>query len=824
MIASQKAQITAARTREGFERLRSWLDRGGMQSRAREITLRRELESLQIRLAHCDRGLAAQPVIGIVGGSLQPQFALVATLLGRHGRALTAEFAEGANKVEIARSLLPAPPTDFAAAALRLAGSDGVRTPNRFPFRVSLLSELDVVKVLAALYHSHVPKLLPELSVAHIRKALASVSGSMQATPVAGMSAQDVAELREHLARRAPRARLRQMLEASQYWQELARIAPHLLPAERQRVIGLLWNDDAQISGLFRRLMQALDVLGHASEAFVQMPALTALDSQTGWLEAHAQSVLAAATIDGLGASEGGTVSVSVGSGHERNVARSELAALAAEITLPLPGATLAPVSPAEVVVFPEPAAIACALGAGEPAASPWHSYSLPRLFAAAKSAYLFDRALERSEVTSLIVDVGEPGGGSRNDALTPTVSDWVEQMQGSEPHVRQRMGNGLFVVTRNGSGAAAGPARHVSEIALDDLLGSDNGWRIEWTPGASFANYFTFRGHGADGAPARSSAVEPREPVPAANAVAALLPGRAGVAAAQPGFAVAMTPIDGAEKMAAALQLRASRAVKRTQIDRRLASVRSEMRCRLLRHHLSPDPVALAEWRGQIANIAVSRLIRAGERGRLGRLLSRLLPSERELEIVVGALDQRHEATAGLAPRLGHGVSQLESEIEASMLYADAITTHWSLALRDLTRSSALARSFDLPQTLLHHVVDEIAIGALRKGLAGRLAEVIQRSQALTLEPPARAERIAAYATRVLAVYVESFETAEASAAAARDAHSAAPLPMQWCRAFAKLVEGNIAAAAPALASDRDRELGEIIALLENSSFEVDP
>jgi hypothetical protein len=163
-------------------------------------------------------------------------------------------------------------------------------------------------------------------------------------------------------------------------------------------------------------------------------------------------------------------------------MSRASLAALLAEVVLPVADGGSAVTSVADVAIFP---------GTKRISGLPGRSRSvkkLPALFANAKAAYLVERSFEQYEISSLVFcsDAENQAG----NAFAPAVSQWVEITHGSEPKARERLGAGLFVVAATGS---EGTERPPVEGELLDMvrreLAPGQDWLDEWTPARPFEN-----------------------------------------------------------------------------------------------------------------------------------------------------------------------------------------------------------------------------------------------------------------------------------------------------------------------------------------------
>lgn len=857
MTPSQRLMLSARQASEQAQRLLVWLQQG-KDSRPEFACLVDEVESIAGEVGRIIDAVDQRPAIGIVGGHGSGKTALLAALSGAAEHPLRAEFSNREASLDVLASIVPYRAGARTCAAVRLTKQDLPPAPRGFPVRLRILGQLDLIKLIFRAHAAHVgvePGRTPSLRM--MAGLFAETERHLQPRAVAGLSARDIVELREDLHGFDPRSPLLHVLAAGGYWDRLAVTIAHLPEIERTRLVALLWNEEPVLTAIYSLLNAAIEKLGHATEVFCELSAIVTREPATGWMVPHRSSVVAAETLTGLAHALGpvpaSTVQVSGRFGGSVAIDRAVMAALAAELPLMLLSSPIEGLPETDVVTFPGAPRVADLVRAeASPATSPGDvAYgglgidAAVAIVAQAKSMFLLERVARRHQLASLVVcvDPGQPP----DDVFAGAIGNWIDATQGAEPHHRERVRTGLFVVvTRSLPGpdtasrvepwpaAAADPA---VTAAVTQGPGVDQDWPAEWTPNHRFDNFFAFYRAGRQ-LGARTGEGHLR-----------LVQGDATAA----GSAAA----GGAESLSRALTVVAIRAKRQRQLGLNLGALRRGLRSRVLRHHLSNDPLEIAEWRRQVANIAVNRLRRpmSGVRQQCvsaGTLVAALSVSDDELAAANDAAlhplggravtpNDRFEA-ASVAP-----ASENSSFCHDS---ASAAVTYWMRAMRQMGRSAQFCRHLGVPQSVLQHVIDELAIGAARTGLLAEMTAAFGRLPPAALSGPDAAVHLARTGVRIIDTYLATIPRSESGSGQAGDG----PQPIDpssqgshgrqvdirraetvreragafggaaWTGAVVALVEANIAAVSGLVdAAERDRELGELLTGFASSPFEVE-
>jgi hypothetical protein len=818
MTPVQRITLTCRQTGEQAGRLLGWLEHDQayvLQHRG----LRDEIDGVIGRLAEIRHAVDHPPSVGVIGAHGAGKTELIAALASLRQQALVAEFSGGQIDLNVIDAVLPKAETSAGnhsgdrpgiGLVLRFSAIEGPVAPKGLPVRLGLLSQTDLVRIIARGYHTHFP-------VAHCRpptaarmaQAFGLAERALIAQSVVGLSARDIVDLRDHLHGFYPESATLRALSAGGYWDQLGELAAHLPDLERRRLLALLWNEEPGLTRVFSRLCDGLELLGHAPEVFAPVEALATKERGTGWVVPHPRSIVAATTVHMLGQASGQSRGAQAGDeklrmagryGQIVEVERAVVAGLAAELPLRLASPQLAALKPAQILEFPSPPQLVDF----DPEETIEHEgdaflNTCAALFAHTKAGYLLERACQRHDITSLIVCVDPLS--DHDDDVSPAVAAWIETTQGSEPHQRERLQTGLFVVGTKldqlapfAEGAASGheaAQRWGNQLGtkLSNELGADQEWPLEWTPGRAFNNIYLIQRPAGGTAPVGSNgpvgAAAQTEPRPMARIAAPVAVTHGGAGAI---MAVAEAPRghDGfdAETVLKAPQLaryvdNASRtwsgataatdggvghllggllatvqaSAKHRQLNTHLVDLRRRLRSRLLRLHLSNDPSQIAEWRRQLAIVAQGRLHRLIQADRMHVLQLGLGVTEHELKILFAGSQHGHQMPGGpIQDR------PMQGRLDAATCERLAVATveYWLQAVRQVARSTRFCRSVGLSQPVLQHIVDEISMGAMRLGIATHLADTFGRAAQAPTQQPLAEPYFATVAAHVIGSYVE--------------------------------------------------------------------
>ncbi len=873
MRSGLKTTLANRKTSEHAARLLAWVDENLQLLQHDGPGLRDEIESILVELGRAGQTIEELPALGVLGSSLQSE--LVATLIGK---AATSSDPVAADSGDAAQALGPAVLSRDGAgplcALIRHSTSPSSASTRDYPIPCSLLSELDVTKILARAYLSFVPLSRCEpVSANEVGQLFSDVSSRLSAEALPGFSRRDVVDLREDLHAHHPQSAFLGGLAAAGYWDVLAETISHLEAADRFRLLALLWKNEPEFTSLFVRLVGCLERVGPGADICCAPEAVFTTLSRHGPFLRHRRAVFDLAALLDMGSMDDEPVGVGTHYGRTEQLSRAELAALIAEVPVTWPSSRHSPLGDMGILQFPSAhigAELPLSLYVG-PRKGRLSSAMVARFFAHVKATYLFERSCKRGEITALAVCVdpmADDGG-----ALAPSIAEWIGTAQGSDPGQREKTRTGLFIVEMSRTPAEGERTlvrsppgewhERMGEI-ITTGLGAGQDWPREWTPGRPFDNVFKFQN------------VPPK--FPGENQVVPASPRQLRKAGADRGNVLALPAlfrrseatrtgrnVEPANQGAAADFVRStlrpvtSASSKKRQFDARLSELRRRLKGRLRRYHVSNDPGRTAEWRRQVANVAQSRLHRCAETGRLGHLLEALMVRESELIALfhrsgspasviapelpgpaAGKGEYHEEGGMALALRRGEDAARCERNATRALVY-------WFRHMRQRSRSATLCRFLGVPQPLLQHIVDELIVGAERSGLATRLSDALLAARSAEHQVADDALQVAAYARWIIGGFLETLGAPPRlrDSAACDDSGGEAegigtlstipkhPLPSAavgrrvsdvWLGAFSALVEANITADSSLAGTiEQDRELGEILDCLVSAPAEVE-
>ncbi len=858
MRPEQKIILSCRQTGERAERLLDWIDQSRLMLKAQARSLRTEVQAISSALLAVVEAVEKPPAAGLLGAWGTDRSSIVGAMMTRAAADAPVDMSRVVLDRDRIQAAIPSDAGGGAAAIFRLVSAARVESPFRFPVRVSLLSQLDLVKIIAGAYLVHVPprrqrRILPD-AIAH---RLSTKTDDVGQQAFSGMSRRDIDGLRDTLHTAAPASPGLRELDAAGYWATIGGLIPHLPDQVRRQVLALLWAEDPALTALFNRLSDAIELLGFSGEAFTGIEALLSRDPETGQMVRHPTSVAAASTLLGSETRTDQTVRISSRNGRATDVERSTLAALADEIWLPVAPETLSLLETADLLVLPAPAPVmlwppphgrdvpldARAVGAHLSASE------AEEVFAARKASYLAERTVQLHGLTSLTVAVNRqlsPEACTIDAETSILVSTWVERTQGATAQQRELRRTGLSILvapgdTPRGRRPQGGRPTDQTTPSIDadivsEVLAGNVEWVSDWTPHRPFRNVFTWNPPASSQLETPVHRFETHPPTDLravetmGEAAEILALGRAQSAdhARSPTAAESGSTADIALLLQWITQATTT-TLHHQQLSAQLTELRRALSARFLRLHISNDPLSVVEWRRQIANVTRNRLDHALQKGGFARLLGAMTFTERDALAVIARIKiEDPRATATRIPDL--------RSIEPQRIVEVGLET-WIEAMRQVAREPSLMRAVHIPGALVAHMVDELVLGALRIGLQERLTEAvrhIQRNAARALDCETG---VAALLERGVNTYLETLDRHGGtddrpsshdqrfgmSALGSRPQAAAHTVAVAWPDDFASLVEANILGAGLlGGAGHLNRQLGEILAAMSHQSFEA--
>ena len=399
---------------KGIDRALTWLD----SARETAPRLNMEAERLGVRLRHqhnkatrLNEAASKECAVGFFGLAQAGKAWLIAALAASEKGRM--ELALGNTTFDYTQLN---PQQQSATMVMRFSGRQ-TSTDNEWPVQLSLMSEEEIAGVLAQVWAKRSDSETIALDEQQIAERMKNVAVYRQAQSVEGMSSNNVVALWHRL--NAAQICRSKALE-SHFWPQAVELAPMLGVDDRARLFSLLWNEDRDLSALYRQLAH---VLHHLSGAKRVLAPLVTVDDPS-------LSVLNSSGLRYFNASSDRVIQV-VPQHNGRslrpvNLALGELNLLSREVLLPFYSAPRESLfEQVDLLDYP---------GFEEPSTLPDDStHELALAFTTAKRPFLLTRAAERQDVDLLMVC---NASGQRADTriVGRVLDNWVKQTQG-QPH-----------------------------------------------------------------------------------------------------------------------------------------------------------------------------------------------------------------------------------------------------------------------------------------------------------------------------------------------------------------------------------------------------
>ena len=753
----QRADAVREIARDGAQ----WIEANRAILKEDPSALARDFRRFARRAARL-RVAAERPMcVAVFGASQAGKSYLVSSLATKPGEPLEAVY--GDRVLNFLRDLNP-PGGKEATGLVSRFTVRAPPAPAAAPVPVRLLSQTDTVKILANAYLADfkVPDLKPpepEAVSAMFDKlaasaTTASASTASATTAGASMGPDDIEEMREYFAKHFPDHKLLTALGPA-YWARAADVIPRLSAASRAEAFAPLWANTAKLTRVAGELITALESIGNPDIAFLGLDALMPRED----------SVLDADRVFGLGDASKGMLRLTSSTGASASLDRAAVAALIAEITVPLRDQPWDFFEHTDLLDFPGARSREEIRHPDEFLAEPGR---LGRVFLRGKVAYLFQRYNDEQEIAAMLLCVGP----SNQDVQTlpAMIDDWIGQTMGKSPAARAVQRNSLFLVLtkfdsefeeKAGEDVASG-MRWTARLqaSLLDFFGKSYDWPREWAPGRPFDNTTWLRSTaigfdsimdyatGPDGVK-REAGIAPRVASKVAERRAIYLANpsiRAHVATPDQAWDEALRPADGGiSYLAAKLRPVCDPATKAEQVSGRLEDLAVDMAQRLRPYFHTGDLAAELARARENARQVVRALVACAQAQMFGPFLRALQVTSDQMASVYWRLQSEPEDTAPIgtvsladdymgelgdffgtpAPVAANGRGDAPAAARDRFeKLADLALSEWSDTMQAVADDGATPLVFKVPREQAATIVGEMWAAARRQGLRHRIAE----------------------------------------------------------------------------------------------------
>lgn len=740
----------------------TWVNDNGERLGPASAGLQRDLRKSRLLAQSLESAARRKMGVSVFGPSQAGKSYLVSALARPGIQPLLANFA--GQPVDFIREINPEGGRESTGLVTRFTlDRSSVATPE-YPVELRLLTQTDLVKIIGNTYyadcrHDDWPDPEPDA----ILQRLAELAPRAQPHAVDPLTDDDIYDLEDYFWRSFRGAGRIKVLKNSPFWNQAAELAPRLPPADRARLLGLLWGDVEPFTQLYLRLYQALKSLDFAPVARGPLTALIPRE----------RSIIDVQMLRGLGMDDGERVTVLAGT-RPVPLLRAEVTALTAELKIVLEhppagldGAAYDFFQHTDLLDFPGARSREQIKDLPESLRRP---DALSGFFLRGKVAYLFERYCAEQELTAMLLCIGP--GNQEVRGLPDLVQDWIAATHGATPEARTDHPAALFLVLtkfdmefEQKAGASDDPAQRWSirlSSSLLDFFGKQHDWPRCWDGRGGFRNTFWLRNpHFKQKAIFDYDGDRERQVREAEQAyIAGLRTGFLNNPDVRNHFA------DPARAWDAALRLNdggvgylveqlsplCQPELKRRQVARRLDDLAQSAAGRLRSYYVSDDLDAERAKKRQWGKTLARKLVNCAANQRFGELLWNLYVSDESLYDVYFQIERQPDAsqmeTAHASPELmGAPVDAadllslfsddeeadadapspaLESPrllMDAADRYANQVIAHWLEQLRDLSNECAAQNYFGLAAEEFSALVHELASGAERFNVRQRIA-----------------------------------------------------------------------------------------------------
>ena len=433
----------------------------------------------------CARAAMRKMCAGVFGPSQAGKSYLISALARDDSGVLMALF--GAEVKDFIAEINPEGGKEATGLVTRFTMTRPASLPDGFPVQIKLLTETDLVKIIANTYyadceHREVPDtnaIIKSIDDLHNRKGTGSPHINLDA----------LEDLREYLVKDFQAKARVQELDRCGYWKRIFELGPQLELENRIQMYSVIWDNVSQFTDLLRLLLGALEKLGYAPEAFCPLEALIPRDG----------SIIDVATLAGLRDSAADAeLAIRTAASPPVSLPRSVVTALTAELTIVMREKPDDYFDHTDLLDFP---GYRSRYKFSDVRKELEKLGMVNELFLRGKVAYLFQRYCAERELTSMLLCIG-PSNQEVQD-LPGVINDWIISTHGELPESRRDKPVALyFILTKfdmefeEKKGAPSVETRWDNRLhaSLLDFFGKQHDWPKIWDGKESFRNLYLLR------------------------------------------------------------------------------------------------------------------------------------------------------------------------------------------------------------------------------------------------------------------------------------------------------------------------------------------
>ncbi len=468
---------------EAAENAGRWATRNADTVRNEQEGLQKELRRAGRLYRRCARAAQRKMCAGVFGPSQAGKSYLISALARDVSGTLLARF--GGETHDFISEINPEGGKESTGLVTRFTMTRPKALPEGHPVQIRLLTETDLVKIIANTYYADCEH--KEDPQSDIRKTL-SLLETRKGAGARHIDLDVMEDLREYLLKDfKAKARVQELERA--FWPRALELAPTLGLDDRVLLYSVIWDEVEEFTSLLRKLVRALDALNHAEEAFCTIDALIPRDG----------SIIDVATLADLGEGDNGSrLHVMTAQGAAADLPRAVVTALTAELTVVMEQKPDEYFDHTDLLDFPGYRSRYKFDDVRRELKKPGLQ---KEMFLRGKVAYLFQRYCAEKELTSMLLCIG-PSNQEVQD-LPGVINDWILSTHGERPDLRAGKTESLFFVLtkfdmefEQKKGAPSVETRWDNRIhaSLLDFFGKQHDWPREWDGSRAFNNLFLLR------------------------------------------------------------------------------------------------------------------------------------------------------------------------------------------------------------------------------------------------------------------------------------------------------------------------------------------
>lgn len=460
-----------------------WVQRNGELVRNERDSLLKDLRRARRVLKRCEKTAEKNICAGVFGPSQAGKSYLVSILAKGRSDILWARFGDK-RKLDFIEEINPKGGKESTGLVTRFTMSRPADLPEGYPVQTRLLSETDLVKIIANTYfadfeHKEARKSDIESELEALKKRAGAPDGRI--------TLDDMEDLREYLVNEfGAKPGVRELEKG--YWTEAFALAPKLSLEDRVRLYSLIWDNVERLGDVLLYLLKALASVDYAESLYCSLDALTPREL----------SIIDVDTLKKLGKDEADKIQVQTPSGLRKELPRSVITALTAELIIVMEEKPAEYFSHTDLLDFP---GYRSRYKLTDPAKELKEENMLFELLVRGKVAYLFQRYCAERELNNMLLCI--PPSNQEVQDLPGVINAWIASTHGETPEERENKRVSLmFVLTKSdehlkfirGEPDVSGRWDTRLNASLINFFGMGYEWPVRWTPERGFDNIFLLR------------------------------------------------------------------------------------------------------------------------------------------------------------------------------------------------------------------------------------------------------------------------------------------------------------------------------------------